>query len=134
MQVCQRRQQVLLPDRDPPLQLSVVLDEAVLRRQLADEDVARGQVRHLLEAAQWPHVTLQVLPFRAGLPPVTAGSFSVLESLATRAADVVYLENKTRIFFLESEVEVHGYAREFELVAARALDVGESQELLRSLL
>ena len=40
---------------------------------------------------------------------MTAGSFSVLESRATRAPDVVYLENKTRVFFIDSEAEVHRY-------------------------
>ena len=70
-----------------------------------------------------------MLPFAAGLPPVTAGSFSVLESRATGAPDVVYLENKTRVFFLDSEAEVHRYGRAFELLSEHGAGPGQSLEL-----
>ena len=62
-----------------------------------------------------------MLPYTAGIPPVSAGSFSVLESRATGAPDVVYLENKTRIFFVDAETEVDRYARDFELLTEIAL-------------
>ena len=136
VQVCRRRQDLLDPQRRAPLRLAAVVDETVLRRQPAGPDgaaVLASQLAHLAEVATWPHVTLQVLPFSAGLPPVTAGSFSVLESAVTGAADVVYLENKTRIFVLEKEAEVHGYTREFALLTELALAPDASLELLRAL-
>jgi transcriptional regulator with XRE-family HTH domain len=137
LQICRRRQEVL----DPPpagrsLRLSAVVDESVLRRWVVpgdpdcDRRIRRGQLEHLLAAAARPHVTVQVLPFGAGLPPVTAGSFSVLESLATGTPDVVYLENKTRVFFLDSESEVHRYGRAFDLISERALDPAASGRLI----
>ena len=109
VQACHRRQDVL--DAGPhrqSLQLSAVIDESVLhRRVLAAEDerdlaIRRGQLEFLLAAVARPNVTIQVLPFAAGLPPVTAGSFSILDSLATGAPDVIYLENKTRLFFIDA--------------------------------
>jgi len=141
VQVCRRRQDLLDPAAQPhPLRLSAVVDESVLLRTPAGADgadVLRGQLEHLVTVAAWPHVTLQVLPFAAGLAAVTAGSFSVLESLGTRAQDVVYLENKTRIFFIESEseseTEVHGYAQDFDLLTRLALSPDDSPALLRSL-
>ena len=81
-------------------------------------------------SAAEPGVTLQVLPFSAGLPPVTAGSFAVLDSPASGAADVVYLENKTRIFFVDAEAEVHRYTRAFDLISELALDPSASVALL----
>jgi transcriptional regulator with XRE-family HTH domain len=141
MQVCRRRQDVLSADRpDGALQLSAVIDESVLRRRVLpaggaeDRGVLRGQLVQLIEVAQRPNVTIQVLPFTAGLPPVTAGSFSVLESLATGTPDVVYLENKTRIFFLDTEVEVHRYVRAFDLISSLALDPDDSVAMLRGAL
>jgi transcriptional regulator with XRE-family HTH domain len=135
VQVCRRRQDLLHPSARPhPLRMTAVVDESVLLRAPAGPDgaeVLHGQLEHLVEVAAWPHVTLQVLPFAAGLAPVTAGSFSVLESVATRAQDVVYLENKTRIFFIESEVEVHGYAQDLALLTRLALPPEESLALLR---
>jgi transcriptional regulator with XRE-family HTH domain len=123
VQVCRRRQEVLDADRPAgALELSAVIDESVLHRGVRAPGVLRAQLEHLVAAADRPNVTIQVLPYAAGLPPVTAGSFSVLESLATGAPDVVYLENKTRIFFLDAEAEVHRYTRAFDLIAAMALD------------
>ena len=134
VQVCRRRQQVL--DRDGPLRLAAVVDEAVLRRTVrapggpADPAVLAGQLDRLIAVAGRPTVTVQVLPFAAGLPPVTAGSFSILESLATGAPDVVYLENKTRISFVEAEAEVHRYTRAFDLIGTMALDPAASLAVL----
>lgn len=51
---------------DPPLELSAVLDEAVLRRQIGGPGVMAAQLRHLVEVARLPQVRLQVLPFSVG--------------------------------------------------------------------
>jgi transcriptional regulator with XRE-family HTH domain len=133
MTVCRRRQDVLQPDRtDGALELTAVIDESVLHRRVhPDPGVMRGQLQRLLDVAEQPNVTVQVLPFDAGAPPVTAGSFSVLESRATGSEDVVYLENKTRIFFLDGEAEVHRYRRGFDLLAEMALDPGRSADRIR---
>jgi transcriptional regulator with XRE-family HTH domain len=139
IQVCRRRQAILDASApDGPLEFWAVLDESVLRRAAAapGQDgggtVLRGQLEWLAAAADRPNVTIQVLPFAAGLPPVTAGSFSVLESRATGAPDVVYLENKTRVFFLDAEAEVQRYGRAFDLLSNMALDQEESLALVRT--
>src|SRR6516162_7588441 len=54
-----RRQQVL--NRDG-LQLSVVLDESVLRRRIGDDSVMYSQLRRLAREAERPNLTLQILP------------------------------------------------------------------------
>jgi transcriptional regulator with XRE-family HTH domain len=137
IQICRRRQEALTRNRgEQPLQLSAVVDEAVLRRQVTnpdgslDADAKRNQLQWLTEIAAWPNVTIQVLPFAAGLPPVTAGSFSVLESLATEGPDVVYLENKTRVTFIDAEAEVHRYTRAIDLLSEMALPPEDSLALL----
>jgi transcriptional regulator with XRE-family HTH domain len=139
VQVCRRRQEVLEAGRPGgALQLSAVVDESVLRRCVVPGDPARDaavrrcQLQRLAQVAVAPGVRLQVLPFAAGLPPVTAGSFSVLDSLATGAPDAVYLENKTRIFFLDAEAEVHRYTQAFDLISAMALSPEESLALVGS--
>jgi transcriptional regulator with XRE-family HTH domain len=138
LEVLRRRQDRLAPDgRDGFLQLNAVIDEAVLRRQVKtpdgriDTDVMRGELERLMDVTSQPNATIQVLPFAAGLPPVTAGSFSILTSPVTKAADVVYLENKTRTFFIEHEREVHNYAQEFQLLSAMALGTEESLDRIK---
>jgi len=138
IRVCLRRQAVLDPS-DPRLRLafSAVIDEAVPRRSAGTPDtpgsaaIQLGQLQQLITASAWPNVNIQVLPFSAGIPPVSAGSFSVLESRATGVADVIYLENKTRIFFVEGETEVHRYARDFDLLTEIALSTSDSVDFIR---
>jgi len=132
VEVCRRRQEVL----DGGLQLSAVVDESVLRRTVVPGDPVRdaavrwGQLERLAAVAARPNVTLQVLPFAAGLPPVTAGSFSVLDSPASGAPDVVYLENKTRISFVDGEAEVHRYTQAFGLIGEMALSPTDTLALV----
>jgi Domain of unknown function (DUF5753) len=55
----------------------------------------------------------------------------VLDSRATGTTDVVYLENKTRIFFIDAEAEVHRYTRAFDLLSEMALDPDDSRAMIR---
>ena len=133
VQVCVRRQEVLDRTDGDALQLSAVIDESVLHRRPPGADgrqVLRGQIERLLTVAERPNVTVRVLPFAAGLPPVTSGSFAVLDSPVRPGADVVYLENKTRIFFLDGDDEVQRYEKAFEHIAGMALSVEESRGVL----
>ena len=59
VRVRMRRQQVL--DRDG-LQLSVVLDESVLKRRIGDEAVMYDQLQKLVKEADRPNLTLQFSP------------------------------------------------------------------------
>lgn len=140
VQVCVRRQEVLDGRDGPPLELSAVVDESVLHRTPSSGDgsdaraVMRGQLERLLAVGERPHVTIRVLPFAAGLPPVTSGSFAVLDPLVATGPDVVYLENKTRIFFLDGDAEVARYAAAHEHIAGMALSVEDSRAVLTAAL
>src|SRR5579863_5267633 len=59
VRVRMQRQQVL--DRDG-LQLSVVLDESVLRRRIGDDAVMHEQLQRLAQEADRPNLRMQVLP------------------------------------------------------------------------
>lgn len=140
IRVCARRQAILEPQEPRPrLVLSAVIDEAILHRSAAPPgtpeatNILLDQLDRLVTVAGWPNVTIQVMPYTAGIPPVSAGSFSVLESRATGAPDVVYLENKTRIFFVDAEPEVDRYARDFALLTEIALPPKESIEFIRTI-
>jgi transcriptional regulator with XRE-family HTH domain len=139
VQVCVRRQEVLDGTDGAALRLSAVIDESVLHRRPSAGDadprqVLRGQLERLLSVGERPNVSVRVLPFSAGLPPVTSGSFAVLDSPVRPAADVVYLENKTRIFFLDGDDEVQRYEKAFEHIAGMALPVEESRAVLTAAL
>ncbi|MFF5426934.1 MULTISPECIES: helix-turn-helix transcriptional regulator [unclassified Streptomyces] len=70
------RQRIL--DRDHPPVLWVVLDEAVLHREIGGPEVMREQLAHLLSFADNPWVHIQVLPNTVGEHPGLLGSFNLL--------------------------------------------------------
>ncbi|MER5728011.1 helix-turn-helix transcriptional regulator [Streptomyces sp. NPDC002138] len=70
------RQRIL--DREDPAALWVVLDEAVLYREIGGREVMRNQLTHLLSLRDRQWVDVQVLPFAAGQHTGMMGSFNLL--------------------------------------------------------
>jgi transcriptional regulator with XRE-family HTH domain len=86
------RRQEVLGRADPP-ELSVVIDEAVLARGAGGPPVMRDQFRRLLDLARRPRTSIQVLGFEAGLYPVGAAQFMILE-LGSRLPPVYFSEDQ----------------------------------------
>ncbi|MEU4380905.1 helix-turn-helix domain-containing protein [Micromonospora echinofusca] len=106
---------------DDPVELSVVLNEAVLCRPVGGATVMSDQMAHLAKVAQLPNVTLQVLPFSAGGHPAMNAPYVVLTFADTADAAVVYLENLTMGLALEEAVQVRGYSLVHEELCRMAL-------------
>ncbi len=127
-----QRQEVLT--RANPLELWIILDEAVLRRMEGPSDVMREQLEHLYEASQWPNVTVQVLTFGSGLHPGMGGPFAIIEFPERFDPDVVYTEGVTgQAYMEERDREVRARAETFDLLRATALPPAESALLIRSI-
>ncbi|MDQ4092917.1 MAG: DUF5753 domain-containing protein [Actinomycetota bacterium] len=56
----------------------MTLDEAALRRPLGDQKGWRAQLLHLIEMAQRPNITLQIVPFDTGGHTAAGGPFTIL--------------------------------------------------------
>ena len=127
-----QRQEVLT--RANPLELWIILDEAVLRRMEGPSDVMRAQLDHLYEASQWPNVTVQVLTFGSGLHPGMGGPFAIIEFPERFDPDVVYTEGVTgQAYMEERDREVRARSETFDLLRATALPPAESALLIRSI-
>src|SRR5215475_4906654 len=127
-----QRQDVL--HRPDPLELWLILDEAVLRRMAGPSPVVLQQLEHLYEASQSPNVTLQILRFNTGLHPALGGSFAIIEFPERLDPDVVYTEGVTgQAYFEERDREVRAQAETFDLLRASALPPAESRLLVRSI-
>ncbi|MFJ8659210.1 Scr1 family TA system antitoxin-like transcriptional regulator [Streptomyces sp. NPDC093795] len=70
------RQRIL--EREHPPVVCVVLDEAVLYRQIGGAEVMRNQLAHLLSFLDHPWIQVQVLPFEVGQHAAMMGSFNLL--------------------------------------------------------
>lgn len=115
--------------KEPPLQLSSILDEAVLRRLVGGYRVMRDQVRHLANAAQRPNVTIQIIPFSAGAHPAMESTFDILE-FGGITPSVVYVEGLAGNMYLERLPDLQRYEQVFDHLRRMALNPQDSIELL----
>ena len=129
VRVRMRRQQVL--DRDG-LQLSVVLDESVLKRRIGDEAVMYDQLQRLVKEADRPNLTLQVLPLDAQ-HSVFGESFVIFgfgQDADAMLQDVVSTEHLRSGFTLEGERDTYLHRIAFQMLVDAALDPVASRKLV----
>ena len=107
--------------RDGKLKLWVVVDEAALRRPVADTAVQLEQLRYLREQCERPVLTLQVIPYGVGGHAAPNG-FSILRFAERDLPDVVYVENLTSALYLDKQAEVDRY-----LLAMERLNIVASE-------
>ena len=84
---------------------SYILDETVIRRPVGD--AMHDQLRHLLQVAQEPEVTIRIIPYSKGLHFGLRGGF-VLLGFGGLLDDVLYLEGARRGDLLIGEREAVG--------------------------
>ncbi|MGA5898858.1 helix-turn-helix domain-containing protein [Streptomyces venetus] len=122
------RQDVLRAD--PPLKLSAVLDEAVLRREVGGPGVMARQLERLVEAARLPQVRLQVLPFSAGAHIGVNGPFVIFSFSSTSDLDVVVLDHLTSSLYLERKEDLRVYSEAFNTLQIHALSPEDSLDFI----
>lgn len=125
------RQQVLT--RDNPLELQVVLTEAVLRTPVGSSRVMRGQLESLLETTSRPNIIIQILPFAAGAHPGLEGAFTLL-TLPHLASDVGYVEGIAGYVYLESQDDIRRCTMRWATLSALAMQPAPSMELISTIL
>jgi hypothetical protein len=125
--------QEILRRPDAP-QLCVVIGEGALRRPVGSREVVREQLRHLIEIADHPVVTLQILPFSAGAHSAMGGPFTILRFAEPDLADVVYIEQLTSALYLDKPVEVDSYLEVMEQLCLQAEPVANTTKILQQIL
>ncbi|MER5525965.1 helix-turn-helix transcriptional regulator [Streptomyces sp. NPDC002677] len=114
----------------PPLELSAVLDEAVLRREVGGPGVMARQLERLVEAARLPQVRLQVLPFSAGAHIGITGPFVIFSFPSTSDLDVVVLDQLTSSLYLERKEDLQAYTEAFNALQIHALSPEDSLDYI----
>jgi transcriptional regulator with XRE-family HTH domain len=124
-----RRQRVL--DREG-LQISVVLDESVLKRRIGNDSVMYEQLQRLAQEAEKPNITVQILPLDTQ-HTVFGESFVIFGFGADSNAmlqEVVSTEHMRTGFTLEGERETYLHRIAFQMLADAALDPAASRTLI----
>ena len=92
-----------------------VFDEAVVRRLIGEQDIVKDQINRLIELASRPNITIEIIPFSAGLHRGMLESFVIAEFSDPEDSDVLYREtSRETIISHEEAEEISGYREVFE--------------------
>jgi transcriptional regulator with XRE-family HTH domain len=133
-----RRQRILKESPSP--RMTVILDEAALRRQVGGPKVLKGQLDHLIKMIDADSLELRVIPFAVGAHVGMLNGFTLLEFDAPSddgaepdIPPVAYVEyHVTDTMYFDQPAEVGEYASTFATLSFRSLTIRESRTFLRS--
>jgi hypothetical protein len=122
------RQEVLTA-RNPPLELSVVIDESVLLRKVGSREVMAAQLRHLAEITQLANVDLRVLPLESETS-LRADGFVVF-GFGPPLGDVVSTEVAETSLYIQWETDTYIFRLFFGAFVGASLSPEDSRELIQ---
>ena len=117
-------------ERESPPLLWVILHEATLRTEVGGRATMTGQLHQLVVEAGTPHITLQVLRYRAGAP---ASSLPFTLLTPDDGATVLYAEARGLGHVSDSAQAVDDARTAYERLRAAARDPEESLALIREI-
>jgi len=120
------RQRIL--DKKQPPAVWVVLDEAVLYREIGGREVMRKQLARLVSYRENPWVNIQVLPFSVGAHAATMGSFNLLR--LDDDPDIYYSDGYDQGRMTANPEVIKGRSVGYARLQATALSVEESADLI----
>ncbi|GII86591.1 transcriptional regulator [Sphaerisporangium siamense] len=121
------RRQAILGREKPPM-ISVIVDEAVLHRSIGGAEVMREQVKYLIEIAQHPMVTIQVVPYETEAHCGLAGGFIVAERVGWPYA--AYMEAQPHGRTVDEPQTIAALTARYDAIRAEALPFKQSVKLL----
>ncbi|MGK7232360.1 helix-turn-helix domain-containing protein [Streptomyces hygroscopicus] len=116
----------------PSPHLSVILDEASLRRPVGGADVMRAQLTRLTGLVDTPDSVIQVLPYEHGEHPLMGGTLDLLR--LDDGTEVAYEESIDTGQLLEDTETVIARFRAYDLLRAYALSPTQTAAFIRSVM
>jgi transcriptional regulator with XRE-family HTH domain len=134
LEVRMLRQRILEQER-PPLYFAI-LDEAAIRRLIGEALVSKGQLSRLLALAQRSNITIEIVPFQAGIHRGMIEPFEILEFPDSADSDLLYLEGVSHEIVLSREEagEISDYRETFEKLREASLGPKDSIEFIRKVM
>ncbi|MFC8924830.1 helix-turn-helix domain-containing protein [Streptomyces albidoflavus] len=129
-----RRSRRAIFDREDPPYLELVLEESVLRRPFGSYEILRGQLLALVEDAERPNVSVQVLPIDRGLNGRHAGDRGSMKLVETKKHEhVVYMEIEDQGLLISQPAEVSQLTHRYAKIRAQALSPDDSVAFIKRL-
>ena len=104
---------------DKPFELWAIVDEAAIRRIVGGHQIMRAQLKHIVEAAEAPNVTFQVIPYDKGAHPGMSGSFVHMGFDDPLDPELVYIDTLAGDLFLEADADIRRYKMHVRAPASR---------------
>lgn len=119
------RQKILVREQDP-CHLHAIIDETAILR-INDPAIREHQIRHILTAAEQPHIDIQVFRLADGIYSGTAEPFTYLTFPDPGDRDIVYLETTIDGRMLEEKDELERYMARFDQLSTAALTTKDTR-------
>jgi hypothetical protein len=128
-----RRQQIL--DGQGSCHLWAIVAETAVRNRYLGSTVMRAQIRHLIEVAERPNITVQVLRDDSGDSDMIREPLTVFRFAEPYMADVAFLgPRRPGGLVLHERTDVEHYSQLLSYLGTRARAVRETPDLLRRIL
>ncbi len=124
----ERRKEIL--DRPRPPELWAVIGEAAILTRVGGPHVMDGQLQQLLNLGERPNISIQILPFSAGVHAGMGGAFVVMSFDGTQDGGITYIENTGSDAFSDDPTQVSERADRFAHLQAQALPLDETRRYL----
>ncbi|MEU7088294.1 DUF5753 domain-containing protein [Streptomyces achromogenes] len=127
------KRQGILHRREPP-PYAAIIHESALRMCFGGPDVRRGQLKHLLEMSELPHVTVRVIPFDTEYYPSTGQSFDYAQGQVPQLDTVQLDTHHGGCGFLDSEAQLCKYRAVLDHMESCALGITGSRGFIQKLI
>ena len=132
VEVRMKRQELLLSGAKAP-DLYFVIDEAVIHHLNAEQELRKAQLEKLISMAERPGVTIEVVPFAAGIYRGMGDNFIILE-FPGPVDDVIYFESaRDQLLSRDKTDEITLYRELFEDLRNVSLDPKDTLNYLRKI-
>ena len=118
------RQKLLFQPKPPKYR--VLVDEAVLHRQVGGPAVMKAQLDKILSLIREERAAAQVLPYEVGAYGAVDSNFVYLEFADTKLPDLVFVEGLVSQLYLERPDELARYREALEYLRDEALNPRDS--------
>lgn len=122
-----------LTDEERPLRLVTIVYEAALHRCVGGPEVMREQLRHLVELAKLPTVTLQVLPLAGNAVAIPPANISLLSFPDPEDPEFLYVAHAGGSVHIENPAMVKQARVVFDRLRTTALSPMDSVALIERL-
>jgi len=131
VQVRLRRQAILTRANPAPVSMHWIVGEAVLRRRVGTATVTARQLDHINVLGELPNITVQVIPFEAGLHQgLNSGPFARLRFPDNTEPPTIYADGFMGHLLISKPEQVSRFDAAITGMRSSALDKQKSRDLI----